>query len=476
MTKELTDIQIIDSKEIQVGVSVNAFSTGLQGYLEMLELPSQNVLVSPDERMDVLDNLPRVVNRLKPEIRGNSMYISKFIAACGAGLFDAALNFLWNETVINLRNKVVRFDMDYFINSIVTDTKRRSSFRTEEDLKKLDEWELIKGCKDTGIISEIGYKHLDYIRDMRNHASAAHPNHNDLDGLQLTSWLQTCIKEVLAKEPEGPVLEVKRLLHNLRFNTLTTSDLPPIVANINILPMDLVDSTIRAIFGMYTDPELDAQFRNNLRLVVSSLWERCSLESKRNLGLKYAIYSANADLKRKELAHEFLQIVQGLSFLPAEQISVDMDIALDNLFMAHNGFNNFYNEPAHARLLAAYIPNTGDVPNSVINKYVKVLTMCFMGNGYGVSDAAYDYYKDLLSRFTEPHIREFVQLLNDSDVRSRLQFSSCSNRFKILVEQFEPRVTDINLKQALEYLKNTSNNIYQKLEKDTKFKQLVSSL
>lgn len=476
MTEEIIAIEIVDSSKSQVGVSVNTFSTGLQDYLEMLGLPSQNVLISPDERMDVLDNLPRVVNRLNPEIRSTSMYISKFVAACGAGLFDAALNFLWNETVINLRNKVVRFDMDYFINSIVTDTKRRSSFRTEDDLKKLDEWELIKGCKDTGIISEIGYKHLDYIRDMRNHASAAHPNHNDLDGLQLTSWLQTCIKEVLAKEPEGAVLEVKRLLQNLRVNTLTTSDVPPIVANISILPIDLVDSTIRAIFGMYTDPELDVQIRNNLKLVASSLWDRCSLESKKNLGLKYAIYSANADLIRKEFAHEFLQIVQGLSFLPTEQIVVDMDIALDNLFMVHNGFNNFHNEPAHARLLTAYIPNTGEIPYSVISKYVKVLTMCFIGNGYGVSNGAYDYYNNLLNRFTEPHIKEFVLLLNDSDVRSRLQFNSCSSRFKTLVEEFEPRVMDIKLKQILEYLKNTSNNIYQKLEKDTKFKQLISRL
>lgn len=39
---------------------------------------------------------------------------------------------------------------------------------------KLDDWELVKGCKDTGIITQIGFKHLDYIRDMRNHASAAH--------------------------------------------------------------------------------------------------------------------------------------------------------------------------------------------------------------------------------------------------------------------------------------------------------------
>lgn len=476
MSEEIVIREVLDPSKNEVGTSVGVFSRGLQGYLEMLQLPSENVLVSPEERMDVLDNLPRVVNRLSLELKSNSMYISKFIAACGAGLFDAALNFLWNETVVNLRNKVVRFDMDYFLNSIITDTRRRSTFKTEEDLKKLDEWELIKGCKDTGIISEIGYKHLDYIRDMRNHASAAHPNHNDLDGLQLTSWLQTCIKEVLAKEPEGPVLEVKRLLHNLRANVLTRSDLPPIVSNIQILPTDLVDSTLRAVFGMYTDPDLDVQIRNNLKLVAPSLWEKCSLESKKNLGLKYAIYSANADLTRKGFAHEFLQFVQGLSFLPAEQIAVDMDITLDNLFMVHNGFNNFHNEPPHAKLLAAYVSNTGDVPDSVINKYVKVLTMCSIGNGYGVSDAACIYYNELLNRFTEIQIREFVQLLNDSDVKSRLQFSSCSNRFKKLVEQFEPRVADVKLQQVIEYLRKTAHINYQNLRNDTEYKRLISQL
>ncbi|MBM7606005.1 hypothetical protein JOC75_004033 [Metabacillus crassostreae] len=460
----------------EVGPSVDAFSAGLQQYLEQLNLPSQNVLVHPEERMDVLENLPRVVNRLTPELKSNSLYISKFIAACGAGLFDAALNFLWNETVINLRNKVTRFDMEYFLNSIITDSKRRATFRSEEDLKKLDEWELIKGCKDTGIITDIGYKHLDYIRDMRNHASAAHPNHNDLDGLQLTSWLQTCIKEVLAKEPEGPVLEIKRLLNNLRTNILSNADLPPIISNIEMLPVELVDSTIRAVFGMYTDPQLDVQIRNNLKLVAPSLWKNCSVESKKNLGLKYAVYSANADLSRKGFAHEFLQFVQGLSYLPEEQVAIDMDLALDNLFMVHNGYNNFHNEPPHAKLITAYVPQTGDIPEAVIEKYVKVLTMCSIGNGFGVSDVALVYYEDLLNRFNEPQIIEFVKLVSDSDVKSRLQFSLCSNRFKKIIEKFIPRVADVKLQQVLTYLLKTPNNNLQNVMNETQYMRLISVL
>jgi hypothetical protein len=110
------------------------------------------------------------------------------VTACGAGLFDAALNFLWNETIRNLREKVARFDLEYFLDSLVTDPKRRNGIRTADDLGKLEDWELIRGCLDAGLITEIGFKHLDYIRDMRNYASAAHPNQVQLTGFQLIAW------------------------------------------------------------------------------------------------------------------------------------------------------------------------------------------------------------------------------------------------------------------------------------------------
>lgn len=278
----------------------------------------------------------------------------------------------------------------------------------------------------------------------------------------------------MGKEPEGPVLEVKRLLVNLRKNELTEGDIPPITANIEKLPIELVDSTIRAVFGMYTDPKLDAKVRNNLKLVAPSLWQNCSDESKNNSGLKYAVFSANADMDRKPLAHEFLVFVKGLSYLPEEQIIVEMDQTLDNLFMVHNGFNNFHNEPPHARLLYSYVPTTGNVPEQIVSKYVKVITMCSIGNGYGISDASYTYYKELLSRFKEKQIVKFIKTLNDSDVRSRLQFTTCAENYKALTQEFSPRVTNPSVIRALETITNSSIRKLSKLANETEFKRIIS--
>ena len=201
--------EIIIQSKAEVATGVDQFTAGLGRYLDELGLPKEQVLVPVVERQRVINNVPEVIILLDSTKKSTAFYLSKFIAACGAGIFDAALNFLWDETVINLRRKVARFDLEYFYDSVITDS-RRSKLNDEADLNKIEEWELIRGCHLTGILSEIGYKHLDYIRNMRNWASAAHPNQNELTGFQLLSWLETCIKEVIAKEPEGPVIEIKR--------------------------------------------------------------------------------------------------------------------------------------------------------------------------------------------------------------------------------------------------------------------------
>jgi len=205
-----------------IDVTVDQLSTGLTRYLLDLGLPTDSVLVTPAERMRVLSNVPAVVGDLQAEQRARAYYISKFIAACGVGLFDAALNFLWNETISNLREKVARFDLDYFLDSIIPE-KRRPNFKSADDLDKLEDWELIRGCLETGIITEIGFKHLDYIRDIRNYASAAHPEVPD----RPVAWLLLTARR-LATDRWRRARRLARILvagRSTRFGT--TSGLDP---------------------------------------------------------------------------------------------------------------------------------------------------------------------------------------------------------------------------------------------------------
>lgn len=152
--------------------------------------------------------------------------------------------------------------------------------------------------------------------------------------------------------------------------------------------------------------------------------------------------AANADIARKGAAYEFLQRVQGLAFLPPDALALDVDEKITNLEAAHAGFDNFYNEVAHAKALAASVPETGKIPEAVRQRYVKVVVMCQIGNGHGVSFGAQNYYYQLIGRFGEPEAKAFAKLLRDQDVASRLQFSSCEVGFRELARQLRDRVSN----------------------------------
>lgn len=452
----MPDEIIVISEPREISVHVDQFSEKLCGYLVHIGLPSDGVLVEIRERGTVLQNMPLIAEILTDEQRNRAHYISKFIASCSVGLFDAALNYLWNETIVNLRNKVARFDLEYFYDSALGDSKKRSEFKTEEDLLKLEDWELIRGCHETGIITDIGYKHLNHIRDMRNFASAAHPNHTQLTGFMLLGYLDTCIREVLAKEPTGPVLTIRTLLNNIRNETFTPRDSAPIIASIQTLPQDLVNSLLKALFGMYTDERLDATVRNNINLIAESAWNQSSEATKNEIALKYAYFSANGELGKRDLAKQFITFVNGLSYLTEDQLAIDIKDCLDSLLSAHTGFNNFYNEEPHAKTLSKYIPRTGTIPSSVRAYYVKVITICKMGNSYGVSYTANPYYNAMIDKFQIQEIIELLRLLNDREILVLIISEDRANRFKAILNSVKDKISDNKVKKAINTVLDSS--------------------
>ena len=86
----------------ELSTELTEYDTKMLTVLNYLGLPTENILVRVDERRKVFKNIEDVLARLEISTLNNSTYISKFLSAVGAGLFDAALNYLWDETVQQL--------------------------------------------------------------------------------------------------------------------------------------------------------------------------------------------------------------------------------------------------------------------------------------------------------------------------------------------------------------------------------------
>ncbi|MCK9592092.1 MAG: hypothetical protein M0Q91_08815 [Methanoregula sp.] len=447
MTRKLPTV----SPTQEITQVVTDSSRGFTNYLTKLNLPSSNVLVEVKERGRIIAILPDILENLTPEQKERAFYLSKFTASCGVGLFDAALNYLWNETIENLRFKVINFDLEYFFENAIPDPKKRITFNTAEDLKDLSDSELIEGCLKTEIISDIGYSHLNYIREMRNFASAAHPNQKQISGIQLAGWLETCIREVLSQEPSKPAFAVKRLIHSIKTQTLTEEDAKPIIMAIDTFPQPLINSILQSLFGMYTTEEQSADVRKNIEYLANGVWKKSDSSARNNIGLKYGSYSITGSIERKRLGNNFLKIVNGLSYLSVDQLAIEMKNTIDQLFTTHTEMNNFYNEEPLAKTLLLYVPRNKSVPDSIRKEYVKILTICRLGNQFGVAFTAKSYYNEMFGLFQDPEKTEFLRLLNDRDILQILDDETRAGRYQEIARSLIENTKSESIKKVLKF-------------------------
>ena len=268
-------------------------------------------------------------------------YIAKFLAAVTNGLFDAALNYLWDETVSQLRKRIVQYDLAYFFDNAVTNPSERQRFRTEDDLPSLGDQDLLRGAQAIGLIDDLGYRQLDLIRHHRNWASAAHPNQHTLRGFQLLAWLEVCIKEVIARELPLGAVAIQHLLHNIRSATITTASARATGAAFADLTQDQVNRLAFGFFGIYTNPSTTAQARTNITLLLPMLWARIDEATRSDFGLRYGRFVSGADQDRQDWAREFLEVVDGQAYFPDGIRAAELDAVLESLSKAHEAYGIF---------------------------------------------------------------------------------------------------------------------------------------
>lgn len=456
-------------------VQVQAFEQGLLGFLAERGLPTEAIFVQVRERAVVFNNLDGVLEQLSLEQRYEATYVAKFLAAIATGLFDAALNYLWDETVAQLRRRVAAYDLAYFFDNAVRSGEKRKRLAMEADLVKLDDSELIEGARTVGLISELGYQQLDLIRYHRNWASAAHPNQNMLTGLQLAGWLEICIREVIALPLSPSAVQIKYLLHNIKESSLSPVDAKEIAPALAALREEEVNRLASGLFGIYTREETTEQTRQNIQLLLPYLWNGVDEATRQSFGSKYGHFAASGDQNQKQLARHFLEIVNGEAYLPEDTRVAELDTVIENLLVVHNGYNNFYSEPAFAHQLERLVGEGGRVPSQVRKRYVLGLVEVFLTNGNGVAWDAEPVYRQLLSRVDSTEALEAILSFTSETIASRLQFKLCQDKFRELLTLLRPKIPAAAIQELIDAIEDYDGPL-ERLKDDVRITRRVRHL
>jgi hypothetical protein len=200
---------------------------------------------------------------------------------------------------------------------------------------------------------------------------------------------------------------------------------------------------------MYTNENQDADVRKNIEYLAEGVWKRSDLPARNNIGLKYGSYSITGAVEKKKLGNNFLKIVNGLSYLSVDQLAIEMKNTIDQLFIAHNEFNNFYNEEPIAKTLLLYVPKNKSVPESIRKDYVKTIIICRLGNSFGTAFSALPYYNQMLGYFLDAEKKEFLRLLNDKDILQIIDQDKRASRYQEIARMLIENTESESLKKAL---------------------------
>ena len=259
----------------------------LEKFLEVNGLPYENIIANSTQRSIMENNLPFFLQSLPPESKKNANYLSKFVAGAAVGLYDAALNYIWNEVIVNLRQKADIYGLDMFFDAAVGE-KKRDSYNTKEDLSGLKDKILLDTCRKLELISDLVYKKLSHILTMRNDIGASHPNEYSINSYELLGWLQTCINDVIMENPSKASITIKSIVDNIKSNKekIQDSTIELISIKIKDLSSVMTGNLLVSLFGIFTSDKTEKITRENILKLAPLVWNHCTDDVKYSLGEK----------------------------------------------------------------------------------------------------------------------------------------------------------------------------------------------
>lgn len=383
----------------------------------------RNLLPAKEQIDHTWDNLPRLLSKIPPELRDERMI--RLCVAVSVGLFDSAINYVWNSTVVELRQKVIRFGLPIV-------AQLTSTTLDETKLLEMMDHALLKLCLELNLITEEGYFKLDQCRAIRNSFSAAHPAMGALDEDEVVSFISRCARAALSDVNVPAGVNFTDLISAIRaaqFNADQTTYWSQAIKGTHSAQRVLIAT---ALHGMYCDEALGQAARTNCLTLFSPAVELDGLPPA--VIDQHQSYVGKGEEAKAGASRDFFTRIGSIALLSDAERHAIVSVACERLMAAHQGTNNFYNEPPFAERLHEIV-RAGAIPETVRWKFVETVVSCAMGNQYGVSWAANSHFESMVVDFS-PKAMEMMFAIPGSNTLAGnkvASYYSCRKRFSELV-------------------------------------------
>lgn len=421
---------IIVKEDVNLPALPNTVLPAIAELTVALGIPRE-VLASQEEIEYAWRDLPRELREIPGNLRGE--LIARMCVAVSTGLFDGAMNYVWNAAILQLRQKIRNFGL------AVVAQIQQSDFE-EKHLLELQDSRLLDLCLKLNIIDEDGFFFLDQCREVRNNFSAAHPTMGTVNDREFTTFLNRCVRYALADSSSPRGVDIGAFISavkGLRFNNHQCQIWVQRLTETHDAQRQML---VNMVHGIYCDPATAEPARLNAIDICNDLSGAFTSSIKSDLINSHSDYVAKGLEDKHTASLQFFEKLGLLGLLNESEQHVVFSRAIDRLWNVHNGMNNFYNEPPFAERLLE-VTQQGAVPETIQDHFVQTVACCRVGNGYGVSNAAVPYYEEMIQSFSPREVATLIRAAvdNTSTIGRRVSNNgSCRRNLKTALELIDP--------------------------------------
>lgn len=366
----------------------------------------------------------------------------QIVAAFDSGHFEMGVTYLWGRTINALKKELSNVGV-----GLIGEMLGRADVDEDDDINEiLTDKEAIRLAEELGVISSTDGMRLRHTYERITHFSQMDSDEGDFENLnkhEALASLEACIVGVLGR----PKIEVATKFIEFRAALESKSILEgdPYVEMLKGSPYFFYKLTISVLmnaakksFGANLEHALA-----NINTFVPALWDNLRHTERWQVGHAYAeAYSDGKTTVVGGLKSALLK-VKGFDFVPENLRSDTFVKAADAIIKAHEGMNNFYNEPAAVKALTK-LGTT--IPTPAFPACLSALLCITLGNQYGVAWNAQTDARSILDTITAERWAYYLNNVLPSDARifGKLFSPKPRNNFIQLVK--ERNLSQVELK------------------------------
>ncbi|MCF2875933.1 MULTISPECIES: hypothetical protein [unclassified Tenacibaculum] len=382
-----------------------------------------------------------------------------------SGSYEMVSTYVSTKAISSLKNQLSKMGVSFIAELL--DRPDIDEYTNIQDA--ISSYEAVRLAEELAMISGTAAFRLKNAIETVSHFN--HPELDDTPENELTedetkTIIRSCIEGSLRYDKIQIPIDFKNFRDELENITLTNES--PHVIKLVQSPYFFHRTTLRIILSIVKSA-VGAQLENSLanaNLIVPQIWKNLKNPEKYQVGRSYSELFADGKTKAASGLKKVLLKVKGFDFVPEDLRSTSFIKIANELIRAHEGMNNFYNEPLPMNTLY----KMGSViPIPAFHTCITAVLCVKLGNSYGVSNSAQDSANKMITSVTNDR---WLYFFNEClQTNERILYKLLSHKtLKRWYDLFQPDFIDrilpeITEKDIVNLMKFTRDNKSEKIKK-----------